>query len=100
MKLRTRIRYWLYGKTLKTFCIPLQNNIYAIKIKNGKYTYVHIPDEKELQFPIQYAEYFRRCANTGFQMKDNKVKVDEEKLEKKKKDWLDENKDKDPEELV
>jgi len=96
MKLRTRIRYWLYGKTLKSFCIPLNNNIYAIRTKNGQYSYVHIPDNEDIQFPIQYTGHFKRNI---FPI-DNKVKVDEDKLEKKEKDWLDKNKDKDPEELV
>lgn len=98
MKLKTRFRMWLYGKTIKTFC--LTNDIYAIRLKDGKYSYVHIPNNEDMKFPIQYAEYFRRYINSGYQMVDNKVKVDEEKLEQKNKDWLDKNKDNDPEELI
>ena len=96
MNLKNKIRLWWNTKLfVRTTFFPLQNNIYAIRLKNGKYSYVHIPDEKELQFPISYARYA-----VNHNITDNTVKVDEEKIKQKKKDWLDENEDKDPEELV
>jgi len=73
---------------------PLTNDIYAIRMKDGKYTYIKIPNNDDILF--DYAKGLQHVCR----LSDNKVKVDEDKLDQPKKDWLNKNKDKDPEELI
>ena len=73
---------------------PLTNDIYTIRMKDGRYTYIKIPNNDDMLF--NYAKGLQYVCR----LSDNKIKVDEEKLDQPKKDWLDKNKDKDPEELI
>jgi len=79
---------------------PLTNDIYAIRMKDGRYTYVHIPTDDSYKF--NYIDGLKMVNQYLATKKyfDNKVDVNEEKLDQPKKDWLNKNKDKDPEELI
>ena len=92
MNIIERIKYWWYARKLsKTHkIVPLTNDIYAIKIKDGQNHFVRIPKEQET-FPYEYAKYLRNLSEIGYRFSDcNQIKIDEEKIKNKDKDWMDE----------
>jgi len=103
MKIIERIKYWWmmrkYPKALRTYKLP--NDIYVIRLKNGKAHYIHIPPDEDNMFPLPanrlqphrlqsyiYIEYLKMMAEKRKEHQ-NTIQVDEEKIENKDKDWLD-----------
>ena len=72
-----------YKKRMKIWSVGRE--MYCIRMKDGRKEYVMIPDYNSFSHTVQ--EY-------------KNLKIDEDKIRKKDNEWLDNNKDKDPEELI
>jgi len=88
MKKMNRIKMWFSSK-LKRKVVKVTDEIYGIKIKDNNYTFVHIPESHDYMFDyIEALQYMKRLG-------DNKVTIDEDKLQQEK-DWIDKELDKKP----
>ena len=85
---------------------PVNNDIYAIKMKDGRYTFIQIPMNPHTMFDyFEGLEHARRLGQKHARLAmdnidNNKVRIDKDKFNQEKKDWLDKNKDKDPKDLI
>jgi len=81
-----KIREWWHNRLFakcRTTIRPLTNDIYAVKLKDGKHRFIHIPSDDELAFS------YARGLQYVCQLNSNKVTINEEKF-KQKGDWLQE----------
>jgi len=71
----------------------VHNDIYAIKLKDGRYRFVHIPCDEETAF--SYSRGLQHICQLG----NNKVTVDEEKISQKDKEWMNKKSNEKPKEV-
>jgi len=84
MKTKSRIKMWFNSKFVKRKFIKVTDEIYAIRLKNKEYTFVHIPNPRRDEFIFEFSKVLEYMHRLG----DNKVTVDEDKL-RQNEDWLD-----------